>query len=273
MSIRREDRRVANLLTSSRIEVPRFARVQFALIMREMATTYGRSYFGYLWAIIDPVGAIIVLSVAFSLAFGSPPLGDSFPLFYATGYLPFVTYNLMQQKINGAVRENRQLLFYPRVTYMDAIIGRFILTLVTQMLVAFVVFMAIMVLYDVPLRVDVIPILTGLLGACLLGLGIGSLNSVLVYLFPSWKNLWGIATRPLFLMSCIFYLFDTLPAWAQTVLWFNPLVHFVGMTRAGFYPVYEADYVSYGYPFIVAGLCLLAGLLMLRKYALHMING
>ncbi len=28
--------------------LPRFVRVQFAMIMREMATSYGKSYFGYL---------------------------------------------------------------------------------------------------------------------------------------------------------------------------------------------------------------------------------
>lgn len=271
--IRHVDLRCINSLANVRLDVPRFARVQFALMMREMATSYGRSYFGYLWAIFDPVGAIVVLSVAFSLAFGSPPLGDSFPLFYATGYLPFVTYNIMQQKVNGAVRENRQLLFYPRVTYMDAIISRFVLTLVTQTLVAAIVFFAIMMLYQVPLRIDVVPVLIGLFGACVLGLGIGSLNSVLVFLFPSWRNMWGIITRPLFLMSCVFYLFDSLPVWARSVLWFNPLVHLIGMTRDGFYPVYDADYVSIAYPFVVAGLCLLSGLLMLRRNALAMING
>lgn len=252
--------------------VPRFVRVQFAMIMREMATSYGKSSFGYLWAILDPIGAIAVLSIAFSLAFGAPALGESFPLFYATGYIPFVVYNTMQQNINGSIRENKQLLFYPRVTYLDAIISRAVLVLVTQLLVAVIVFGGIMIVYDVDTNVDLGYIFTALIAACILGLGIGSLNCVIVHIFPGWRNMWGIITRPLFLISCVFYLFDSLPQWAQAVLWFNPLVHIVGLTRTGFYGSYEGDYVTTAYPFLIGGIALLMGLILLRRHAPYMIN-
>jgi capsular polysaccharide transport system permease protein len=257
---------------SRQLRLPRFVRVQFAMIMREMATSYGKSSFGYLWAILDPIGAIAILSIAFSLAFGAPALGESFPLFYATGYMPFVVYNTMQQQINGSIRENKQLLFYPRVTYLDAILSRVVLTLVTQLLVAVIVFGGVMVVYDIDYNINLSYIFAALLAACMLGLGIGSLNSVIVHLFPGWRNMWGIITRPLFLISCIFYLFDSLPQWAQAVLWFNPLVHIIGLTRAGFYASYEGDYVTGAYPFLIGGITLLMGLILLRRNAPYMIN-
>lgn len=252
--------------------IPRFVRVQFAMIMREMATSYGKSYFGYLWAILDPIGGIAVLSIAVSLAFKAPALGESFPLFYATGYIPFVVYNTMQQKINGSIRENKQLLFYPRVTYLDAIISRFILTFVTQLLVGVIVFGGIMILFDVDYSIDLGAIFIAFLAACVLGLGIGAVNCVIVHLFPGWRNMWGIITRPLFLISCIFYLFDSLPQWAQSALWFNPLVHIIGLTRTGFYANYEAHYLAISYPVLIGGITLLMGLILLRRYASQMIN-
>lgn len=254
------------------IYLPRSIRVVFALMMREMATSYGKSYFGYLWAVLDPIGGIAVLSIAFSLAFSSPALGDSFPLFYATGYIPFVVYNIMQQKINGAVRENKALLFYPRVTYMDAIISRFLLNFITQVLVAVIVFSGIMFLYDVSPHIDIALVFQALVAASVLGLGIGALNCVLIHLAPAWRQMWGIITRPLFLISCIFYLFDTLPTWAQAVLWFNPLVHIIGMMRAGIYNSYEADYVWAIYPFLIGSVTLLFGLLLLRRHSGNMVN-
>ncbi|MEM9585158.1 MAG: ABC transporter permease [Pseudomonadota bacterium] len=252
--------------------MPRFVRVIFALMMREMATTYGKSYFGYVWAVLDPIGGIAVLSIAFSLAFAVPALGESFPLFYATGYMPFVVYSTIQKKINGAVRENKTLLFYPRVTYMDAIISRFILNLITQLLVAVVVFTAIMTWYDVPFHMDTARVFNGLMAAAVLGLGIGALNCVIVHLVPSWKHMWGIITRPLFLISCIFYLYDTLPAWAQSILWYNPLVHVIGMTRDGIYGNYDGDYITPLYPYSIGGVTLLLGLMLLRRYSGHMVN-
>ena len=67
-------------------------RTVLALMLREMSTTYGRSPGGYLWAILEPAGGIAMMSVAFGLVLRSPSLGTNFPIFYATGYLPFMMY-------------------------------------------------------------------------------------------------------------------------------------------------------------------------------------
>ena len=83
--------------------------------------------------------------------------------------------------------------------------------------------------------------------AALLGLGVGTLNCVLIGFFPTWKNVWGVVTRPLFLVSGIFYTYDSVPAAFQHVLWYNPLVHVVGMMRSGFYGVYRDEYISVPY--------------------------
>ena len=253
-------------------KLPSFVRVIFALIMREMATTYGRSSIGYLWAILEPIGAIAVLSIAFSVAFSNPALGESFPLFYATGYIPFMVYNTMQNKISGAVRENTQLLFYPRVTYIDAIIARFILTFVTQMLVAIIVFSGITVLDGASMHIDLVPIFFGFLVAAFLGLGIGVFNCVIIHLSPSWRQLWSILTRPLFLISCIFFMFDNLPIWVQEILWYNPIIHFIGLTRVGFYSVYGGDYIAVLYPLVIGAIALFLGLALLRRHARELIN-
>jgi len=254
------------------VRLPRFVRVIFALIMREMATTYGRSSLGYLWAILEPIGAIAVLSLAFSIALSNPALGESFPLFYATGYIPFMMYNTMQNRVSAAVRENTQLLFYPRVTYMDAVIARFFLTYVTQLLVAVIVFSMIMALDGAGQHLNIVPIFIALTIAAFVGLGIGVLNCVLIHLSPSWRQMWSIITRPIFLISCIFYLFDTMPTWVQDILWYNPIVHFIGQTRVGFYSVYEGDYISLLYPMIIGGLTLFFGLALLRRHARDLIN-
>ena len=67
-------------------------RVLFALVVREMSTKFGRSYGGYIWAIAEPLGGIMLLNLAFSLTVRRPPLGTNFPLFYATGIMPFFLF-------------------------------------------------------------------------------------------------------------------------------------------------------------------------------------
>jgi capsular polysaccharide transport system permease protein len=76
---------------------------------------------------------------------------------------------------------------------------------------------------------------------------------------------WSILTRPLFLISGIFFLFDAMPDQVQDFIRFNPLIHVVGMMRAGFYPTYDAGYVSVIYVLLVALVTFAAGLLLLRR--------
>ena len=69
----------------------------FALVVREMSTKFGRSWGGYLWAIAEPLGGILLLTLAFSLALRKPPLGTNFPLFYATGIVPFFLFSNVER--------------------------------------------------------------------------------------------------------------------------------------------------------------------------------
>lgn len=252
--------------------LPQFVRIVFALIMRDMATSYGRSAMGYVWAVLEPLGAIAVLSLAFQMALRNPALGESFPLFYATGYIPFALYNAMQGKISSAVRENAKLLFYPRVNYIDAIIARFVLTALTQLLVATILFTGIIWFSEINQKIQLDEVMISMMSAAFLGLGIGVFNLVVQFFLPSWRTIWNIFTRPLFLVSCVFFLFDTLPTWAQTMLWYNPLVHVVGQNRVGFYSVYEGDYIALSYPVTIASLSLFVGLALLRRHARDIIN-
>ena len=92
-----------------------------ALVVREMSTKFGRSYGGYLWAIAEPLGGIVLLTVAFSLAVRRPPLGTNFPLFYATGIIPFFLFTGVASGVATAITTNRGLLHYPVVTPLDAV--------------------------------------------------------------------------------------------------------------------------------------------------------
>ncbi|WP_093993430.1 ABC transporter permease [Flavimaricola marinus] len=244
----------------------RTARTITALMLREMGSTYGRSPGGYLWVIAEPIGVILVLSIAFSLMLRSPSLGTSFMLYYATGYMPFSIYTELANKTQSALNYSRPLLAYPGVTWLDAVLARFFLNLITGATVSAVLFTGILTFVDTQTVLDIGPILTGMGMAACLGLGVGTLNCVLFGLFPIWRQLWGVATRPLFLASGILFLYEDLPSIAQDILWWNPLIHVVGWTRTGFYTTYHASYVSLTYCFGL-GLGLLAlGLIFLRAH-------
>jgi capsular polysaccharide transport system permease protein len=237
-----------------------------ALVLREMSATYGRSPGGYLWAILEPVAGIFLLTIIFSFAFRTPALGSNFALFYATGLIPLTFFTAVSGRVGSSITYSRQLLAYPSVTFLDAILARFLLNALTQSMVALVVLGGIMLLFDTKVIINLTAIAGGLAMAASLALGIGTLNCFLFCRFPVWQQLWSILTRPLYIISCIFYLFDQLPLWARDWLWYNPIVHAIGMMRHGFYSSYHATYVSVLYVALISLLCGCSGLTLLFRY-------
>ena len=249
-------------------------RTIVALIMREMQTTYGKNPGGYLWAILEPIGAIAMLVFIFSvgLKIRQPPIGTSFALFYATGFMPLTLFLGMSSKAASAIRASRPLLFYPGVRYIDAFIARFILNFLTEILVFYIVIVGIHIVLDVTTIRDYPTIMLSFVLAAVLGFSVGTLNCFLFYIWPPWQTTWGVLTRPLFLISGVIFIFDDIPAEFQPYLWWNPVLHCVGLMRAGFYPTYDAAYVSVLYVLVVSGICLTLGLLFVHRFHRQMIN-
>lgn len=246
----------------------RRGRTVMALLLREMSTTYGRSPGGYLWTILVPVGgvAMLTLVVALGLRIRTPSLGVNFPLFYATGLLPLLFYQRCSGAIATSLRFSRALLFYPGVTFVDAIAARFLLQVLTNATVAYVVIGGILLIFETRAILDLQPVLLAFALTAVLGLGIGCLNAYLFPTFPLWEQVWGILTFPLFLLSGVFYIYEDLPPVGQQVLWYNPLIHLTGLMRTGFYPTYHPTYIE---PLYVLGFGLIPlalGLMLLRKH-------
>lgn len=264
----------AAILPPVRTGRPRLQRLRVvaALALRGMGARNTRSAGGYLWAILEPLGTTLLLAIAFSLMLRSPPLGSSFILFYATGTIPFRLYGAMAGGVAGAITANRGLLAYPVVSPLDAVFAQFVLGFVTDFLVAVAIFGGIALFTDADIALDLAPAAGAFLLAALLGLGVGSVNCVLFGFFPTWKNVWSVLSRPLFLLSGILYLFDSVPVSFQPLLLWNPLVHVIGLMRSGFYGSYEATYVSVPYVLGVSGSLFLVGGWLIRRHAAFLIE-
>ncbi|WP_223639990.1 ABC transporter permease [Rhodobacter sp. TJ_12] len=252
------------------VSVPRrrfvFFRVVMALMLREMSTTYGRSPGGYVWAIAEPVGGIVIFTVVLSFIARTPPLGDNFPLFFATGIMPFMLYQSLSNKVGTAIRYSRQLLSYPNVTFMDAIVARLILNALTEIVVFGLVVSGIIIAFGLHLNLDYLKIFRSFGMAIALGTGVGLANCYLMSMFPIWQFVWAVLNRPLFLISGIFFLIDELPEAARDLLLWNPAGHVIMMMRAGIYDTYGAAYVSEPYVYMLSVVLAALGMLLLHRY-------
>lgn len=244
---------------------PTLWRAVGALMLREMSTTHGRVPGGYLWAVAEPLAGIALLSVIFAIGFHAPALGTSFPLFYATGLLPFLAFSDITGKLAQALNFSRPLFAYPAVTVFDAILARFILAVLTQLAVASLLIGGILFLSETRATPDLAVLMqaAGLLAA--LSLGVGVMNCLLIGVMPLWQRIWSIVMRPMFLISGVFFTYGAVPLPWREILWWNPLIHVVGLVRRGLYPGYDASYASPTYVLALGlGVALLAGIGLMR---------
>lgn len=247
-------------------------RVIFALALRETHNRYGQLKIGYLWAFIEPILFIFILTVVFSYArqMNSGPMPPI--LFYTTGLLPFFMFRDVFSRTMTSVQSNIQLLTFPQVQVFDLAFARALLELVNFTLVFSILILIVLLFQLEPVMIDD---LLGLLGATfllfLLGFGAGTTFCALLPLFPSVPFLASaILIRPLFFISGIFFTVDIFPADLRQYALLNPVLQLIEMFRSSFFTEYESPQINLPYVigFTLTVLCL--GLLMqraLRRYA------
>jgi capsular polysaccharide transport system permease protein len=243
----------------------RMARVVLALMLREIGASDARTSLGFLWSILDPIATVAILSVAFSLLTREPRLGTNFALFYVTGTVVFHLFSQVARSVAVAIRFSRNLLDFPAVAVIDALLARFLLNFLIHLIVFIVLSAGVILLYDLRVNLDIGPILVALAMAAALGMGIGTFNAVMFNLVPAYEFFWGMLNRPLMIASGVLVLIEDLPTWIFDLLWWNPAAHIVAEMRHGFYPFYDTSWVSSPYVFLVAGVTLAFGLVGLKR--------
>lgn len=248
------------------------ARVVSALLVREMATRFGRRPGGYIWAFLEPAAHIFLLTMLFQVFARAPALGTSFPMFFATGYLGFQFYQGVVNYVSGGLSSNKALLNYPNVAPIDTLFARFLLQIVTLAFVSIVVLAIIAQTLRSDLTLNWYYIFESVIAASLLGLGTAMLNTVLFLKSPFYESLYNIISRPLFLLSGVFYLPDSIPHPFQELLLYNPLVHVTMLFRMGFYPEYRAGVLDTEYLYGFITVVMLAGMTVFTMSARTMRN-
>lgn len=234
-------------------------RVIAALLVRETCARFGAAWGGYVWAIAEPLGGIVLLSVAFSYLVQKPPVGTSFMFFYATGLIPFLAYNSVANGAMSALVTNRGLLAYPVVTALDTILARALLDTLTYIVIAAIFFPGLIAALHLHVAFDPASFALSLALAAALGLGVGTTNALVAGIFPAWRHVWSVLNRPMFLISGVVFTFDTVPPDLRTVLWLNPVSHPIAVMRAAFYGPDEGLYASVVYVAAVALALFVAG--------------
>lgn len=222
-------------------------RVIGALILRDTRTRYGRSQLGYMWAIAEPLSYVAFMATLFAALGRHPPFGSDNALFFASGILPFTLFATLSRSVSGSVEANRALLTYPIVKPVDALIARATLECATSIVVLIIMFSGITYLHNVdgPAQIDTIA--AAIFGIALLGIGVGMTNAAIEQVFPTWREVYSVLSRPLMLISAVFFTLDSLPPTARDFVAYIPVTHGVELFRTGYYSGYRSSALDVAY--------------------------
>lgn len=231
------------------------------IMLRETLARFGRHELGYLWAIIEPLIHVAVVSCIFYFIRARDTLGMNVVLFVATGVIPLFFYMKTYSGLTNVLKQNRPLLNHPSIQPMDIFLARSVLEFFTQLLVLIVFVLAIYVFVEEYTFGNVWSILANLFGLWITGIGMGLLIGSIVVFAESIKNVMDGTNRLVYVTSGIFFTLDMMPHAIAEYLKWNPLLHFVDGVRGNFNPLMGGTRVDIGYGYTWALAILFIGLI------------
>ncbi|MEM8695174.1 MAG: ABC transporter permease [Pseudomonadota bacterium] len=246
-------------------------RVIFAVILRESRTRYGNSNIGYAWAIIDPLVTLAVFVGAFSALGRSSPVAAPITVFFVTGIIPLFFWRGAVGQAANAISASLGLLSYPQVMPADIIIARLLLEAATTVIVFFLFLIGLNILIGVSpswFFGDPLQLLLASLGLFYFTIGSAFLSSSLARILPIWKNIWGYMSRPIWLLSGLFFTLEQLPTGIRAYMTYNPVAHMVEWFRSAAIPTFDSQAYSIFYPMAFATIALIIGLVIDRMLLL-----
>lgn len=230
------------------------------LIQRELRRRNRAIPGGVIWSILEPVITVALLSVGFSWVLRSPPLGQSFALFFASGFGTFMVFQTLSAALaHGFVHLKRK----GRVWWPEALLARVFVNGTLAISAALLIGVGATILSEMPPFAEPAKILAALSLAALLGIGCGVFNCVLFSVLPFWRPVWNVLSRVLFLASGVLFLPEHLPHNLQPLVAFNPLCHMLGLLRDGVYVSYSPRYGEVLFPMLTGLLLGSLGLALL----------
>ena len=242
-------------------------RVVMAIMLRESRTRYGASNLGYVWALIDPVIQLLIWLAVFSALGRTSPIAVPVSVFMLSGIVPFFFWRGAFARSASAVGANIGLISYPQVMPGDVVIARTILEACTTVVVFFVITTFLFIIFEIPMGLyfdDPADLILALGSLFYFALSIGFLSSGLGRVLPVWTNIQGYISRPLYILSGVFFTLEQLPTTVRGFMAYNPVAHQIEWIRSAAFESFDSSSYSVTFIFFSATIALLIGLIIDR---------
>ena len=229
-----------------------FLAVEKALFLRELNMSISVGKAGLFWTFFEPFFQIL-LFVMLHAAMKGYSGGESststydYVVFMASGFIAFNMYRNIVSGSAGAFTANKGLFTYKQVKPIDTILARSLVSMfITSIIVCIFLFVGFLLEYEVVPK-NILMVFFAYLWLLLFAFAFGLVVAIGNTFFSSVGKLVGIISLPLLIFSAVFYPLISLPVFAQKILLYNPLVHFMEMVHGYYMDGLDDRFVDYRY--------------------------
>jgi capsular polysaccharide transport system permease protein len=227
--------------------------VLLALVLREMKARVGGQWVGAIWTLVEPLAHVALLITMFSFIRGAVVAGVEFPVFLATGLIPFFLFQHLAFRLMDGIDANRGLFSYRQVKPLDVLASRSVVETLMNLVVYAVTlgvlgWMGYHVLPAQPLEALGVNALV-----IFFGTAFGIFCAVISHERPRLRSLLRMLMLPLYFASGVILPVGNLPRQYLDILLWNPLLHLVELSRGTFMAAYTPpEGVNALYPLMFA---------------------
>ena len=238
-------------------------RILGALIMREMATRFGRQGLGFLWLVGEPLVFCFGVIILWTLT--KPPFenGVNIGPFVMTGYMCLIVVRHMISQLTSAIQANKGLLYHRQIQPTHILLSRIILEMGGNTMALAIVYVSLLLLGQVNLPDDYILVYSGWILFSLNGVGIALILTGLMMFFEIFERLNNLIGYLMIPLSGAFFMVGWLPESVRPIYLLVPLVHGVEMLRDGVFGDSVKTYYDWFYPAAFGAGMSIIGLLMI----------
>ncbi len=233
------------------IEAYRYRHLIFQLVRRDVLTRYKRSILGVAWTMLNPLGMMLVLTVAFSQLFGGT---RAYPAYVITG---LVAWNFFAQTTNAAMNQMvwggglLSRIYFPRTVFVLSSIG----TGLVNLLLSMVPLVIVLIITGTPIRTAVIFLPVAIIALAAFSLGVGLLISTWAIYYYDVAEMYQIVLTAWMYLTPIIYPAEIVPESVRIWLFtLNPMYHLVGLIRT---PLYAGEFPEISQIAVALGIAIL----------------
>jgi len=231
---------LAGNLSNSFRELTTSREVLYNFVSQDFKIKYKRTFFGYLWSLLNPILQLVIQAAVFSHVIRLPV--RDYTLYLFSGLIPWTFFSAGVATAGLSYLEYEQFMkkvYLPKLIFP---VSKICLRLI-DFLMALVALMLIMVAFGFRFHLPILILPLAILNFSLFTLGVGTLFAVMTVYFRDMQYLVGVFLQLAYFATPIMYPVSLLPQKLQTILSWNPIYLelrvFQDIISAGIFPSAE----------------------------------